>query len=100
MFYLYSFVKIVVHFRYIYLVGDNVDLSNDLIRKTYILLAVIYADSCGKSTSRRLQAESVPTESVHKNCQYEMRLEQLNIIAASPYFKYQDLYSVLLYANY
>ena len=29
-------------------------------------MAVICADSCGKSTSRRLQAEAVPAESVHK----------------------------------
>ena len=31
-----------------------------------VILAVIWADSCGKSTSRRLQAKAVPTESVHK----------------------------------
>ena len=31
-------------------------------------MAVICADSCGKSTSRRLQAEAVPAESVHKKC--------------------------------
>ncbi|WP_220452147.1 hypothetical protein, partial [Staphylococcus cohnii] len=30
------------------------------------ILAVIYADSCGNSTSRRLQAKVVPAESVHK----------------------------------
>ncbi|MEB8093507.1 hypothetical protein, partial [Mammaliicoccus lentus] len=28
--------------------------------------AVIWADSCGKSASRRLQAKAVPAESVHK----------------------------------
>jgi len=27
---------------------------------------VLWADSCGNSTRRRLQAEAVPTESVHK----------------------------------
>ncbi|RIM91926.1 hypothetical protein BU100_11620, partial [Staphylococcus xylosus] len=31
-----------------------------------IILAVIWADSCGKSASRRLQAKAVPAESVHK----------------------------------
>ena len=32
----------------------------------FVILAVIYADSCGNSTSRRLQAKAVPAESVHK----------------------------------
>lgn len=31
-----------------------------------MVLAVIYVDSCGNSTSRRLQAKAVPAESVHK----------------------------------
>ena len=32
----------------------------------FVILAVIYADSCGNSTSRRLQAKAMPAESVHK----------------------------------
>ena len=33
-----------------------------------------WADSCGNSTGRRLQAEAVPAESVHKNCQHSRKL--------------------------
>ncbi|RIM67850.1 hypothetical protein BU600_09215, partial [Staphylococcus arlettae] len=31
-----------------------------------IVLAVLWADSCGNSTRRRLQAKAVPAESAHK----------------------------------
>ena len=49
------------------LVLEHRETSADIPTKTfYIISAVLWADSCGTSTSRRLQAKAVPTESMHK----------------------------------
>ena len=37
------------------------------------MVAVIWAVSCGKRTSRRLQAKAVPAESVHKKTANKVR---------------------------
>ena len=51
------------------LIVCHIDLRQNSLWKSSVfsvILAVIWADSCGKRTSRRLQAKAVPAESVHK----------------------------------
>ena len=49
------------------LVLEHRETSADIPTKTfYIISAVLWADSCGTSTRRRLLAEAVSAESVHK----------------------------------
>ena len=57
---------------------------------------MVYADSCVNSTSRRLQAESVPAESVHKKAANKVRdfIDSLKLGRSVPAFFNLTFYSL------
>ncbi|ERF49114.1 hypothetical protein N039_02235 [Staphylococcus sp. EGD-HP3] len=54
------------------LIGSKHTLNISYPKDFSTILAVLWADSCGNSTRRRLQAEAVPAESEHKKTANKM----------------------------